>query len=157
MADILDFPSRAKPRVTEEEFLFGGEGSPSNVTPYADTLEEFKPISSLPRATFGLRPATGEALFNARAEDKAQQEAFKSERVTRAAERAALGDRKHIDPELDRDYAACANQLARTALSMVQDAKTLGHLADIPKWLKIASDAETIAALALAPHLPEGA
>lgn len=154
MADILDFPSRAKPRVTDADALLFGEGSPSNVTPYGETLEEFKPISSLPRATFGLRPATGEALFNIpRAEDNKAQENIK--RAAREARNAF--DRKHVCPSLDASLCARITQLAGIASMLADEAKTLGHLKACNTLRDLAHHAETASAEIEAEFMPEPA
>ncbi len=160
MADILDFPSRAKPRVTDADALLFGEGSPSNVTPYGETLEEFSP-----RPHFGLRPATGEALFNIpRAEDKAEQETFKQEgrdRIKRAAlsaaEAAALGSRKHICPTLDANLSARIGHVAQQARQLGEEARLLGHTKACVTLRDIESILETVSAEIDAAHLPEGA
>lgn len=141
--NIIPFTKPFTPRViSDHEALLFGEGSPSNVTPYGETLEEF-----------GLRPATGEALFNARAEDNKAQENIK--RAAREARNAF--DRKHVCPSLDASLCARITQLAGIASMLADEAKTLGHLKACNTLRDLAHHAETASAEIEAEFMPEPA
>lgn len=148
--NIIPFTKPFTPRViSDHEALLFGEASPSNVTPYGETLEEFSP-----RPHFGLRPATGEALFNIpRAEDNKAQENIK--RAAREARNAF--DRKHVCPSLDASLCARITQLAGIASMLADEAKTLGHLKACNTLRDLAHHAETASAEIEAEFMPEPA
>lgn len=65
----------------------------------------------------------------AREDDKRQQENFKRiRRELRAAERAALGDAKHVCPSLISNLAARVSWLATSAEHLAAEAKSYGLL-----------------------------
>lgn len=151
-AEVLPFRPRGdapiqRLPIAEPEKLFGEAGE--FVPP---SLGEYPSVT--PRASFGTRPATGEALFNILqrhgGEDRVKRAALN------AAEVAALGDRKHICPSLDYSIAARINQLGALSRMLGEEARLLGHVKACVTLRDIESILETVSAEIEAKHLPDG-